>query len=285
MKIFITGGCGTCASALSSLPYEKSYFDKEQIGDIPVRGKFIQGNIQDIDLLKKTMKGNYALVHLAASDYYPDFSMGDGLGTWNSYLENNIRGLKTILDVAVDVGVEKVVFASTHRVMGMYEQMYAPEIYEMGHGIMINHLEPVDPDSIYAVTKLFGENLGKLLSNEGKLRFYAIRICSVRNADADHPYAYAEYGVQQKRWPRNSSKYHQQVKRLKGLWQSRRDFVQMVDLCIKNETSDYDIFYGVSDNSRRWFDIEHAKNVLGYDPKDNSEKFNETHVEILEEDN
>lgn len=280
MKVFITGGSGTCGLALTALPYDKIFFDRNKMGTVPENATFIQGDIHDTDVLKTVMKGCYALVHLAASDYYPNFKMGLD-ESWEGYFKNNILGVKSLLDVAVKVGIEKVVFASTHRVMGMYEKMYAPDIYELGHGIMIDHLVPVRPDSIYAVSKVFGESLGRLLADEGKLKFYVIRVCSVRSADADHPYAYAEYGVQQKIWARDSSKYQQQVKRLKGLWQSRRDFMQMVDLCLKCDSSDYDIFYGVSDNTRRWFDIEHAKKVLGYRPKDNAEKFSGIPTEFL----
>ena len=280
MKVFITGGSGTCGSALTALPYDKILFDKNKMVTVPDNAIFIQGDIHDIDVLKTAMKGCQALVHLAASDYYPDFKMGLD-ESWDGYLKNNIIGVKALFDIAVEAGIEKVVFASTHRVMGMYEQMYAPNIYELGHGIMIDHLAPVRPDSIYAVSKTFGEDLGRLFVDEGKLKFYVIRICSARSADADHPYAYAEYGVQQKLWKRDSGKYQQQVKRLKGLWQSRRDFVQMVDLCLKCDNPDYDIFYGISDNSRRWFDIEHAKKVLGYNPKDNAEKFSGVPAEFL----
>ena len=89
----------------------------------------------------------------------------------------------------------------------------------------------------------------------------------------DHPYAYAEYGVNQKKWKRNSPEYNLQVKRLKSLWQSRRDFSRMVDLCINNSTVDFDIFYGISNNTRAWFDISNAKNKIGYQPKDNAENF------------
>jgi hypothetical protein len=45
----------------------------------------------------------------------------------------------------------------------------------------------------------------------------------------------------------------------------------MVDLCINNTTVEFDIFYGISNNTRAWFDISNAKNKIGYQPKDNAE--------------
>ncbi len=282
MKIIITGACGACGSALTTLPYENIFFDLNRMDDLPEGATFVQGDFHDADLLRNSMDGCKVLIHLAASDYYPDFQMGLD-EAWDGYLKNNIVGVKNVFDAAIKSGIEKIIFASTHRVMGMYEQMHAPRIYEPGHNIMIDHLASVRPDSDYAVSKVFGENLGRLLVDEGKVKFFALRICSVRNADTDHPYAYAEYGVQQKRWTRDSSSYHHQVNRLKGLWQSRRDFLQMVNLCIQCNSVDYDIFYGLSDNSRRWFDIEHAKEVLGYDPQDNAEEFSGVPAEFLKE--
>jgi nucleoside-diphosphate-sugar epimerase len=282
MKVIITGSSGACGSALTTLPYDNVFFDLNRTPDASENGTFIQGDFHDLDTFRMAMDGCNVLVHLAASDYYPDFQMGLD-EAWDGYLKNNITGVKNVFDAAVESGIEKIIFASTHRVMGMYERQYAPSIYELGHNVMIDHLAPVRPDSDYALSKIFGETLGRLLVDQGKMKFVSLRICSVRSADADHPYAYAEYGVQQKRWTRDSKKYKQQVNRLKGLWQSRRDFLQMVDLCIQCDSIDYDIFYGLSDNSRRWFDIEHAKSVLGYSPKDNSENFSKIPVEFIKD--
>ena len=271
MKVLITGGSGACGSALMALPHDLVIYDRERPVQLPEGSTFVQGDIRDGERLRQAMEGCQALIHLAASDYYPDFSMGDGLGNWDGYLTSNIIAVKAVFDAAVAAGLERILFASSHRVMGNYETSHAPSIYQPGHGIMIDHQAPVRPDSMYAVTKTFGENLGRLLADEGKIKFYVLRICSVRAADADHPYAYAEYGVEQKRWTRGSPEYEHQANRLKGLWQSRRDFVHMVDLCLQCSHGDYDVFYGLSNNTRRWFDIEHARAVLGYQPRDNAE--------------
>ena len=34
----------------------------------------------------------------------------------------------------------------------------------------------------------------------------------------------------------------------------------------------FDIFYALSDNEYRWADIEHAKEVVGYDPQDSADE-------------
>jgi hypothetical protein len=54
------------------------------------------------------------------------------------------------------------------------------------------------------------------------------------------------------------------------MWHSRRDLAHLVDCCLRDESVTADVFYGVSDNPTRWFDIEHARDVLGYDPQDDA---------------
>jgi len=263
MKVFITGACGLCGSALAALPHEKICFDR--FDPPPALGKcqFIKGDLSDLNLLRKGMQGCQAVIHLAGSSR-PD-------SPWEEVLSNNIIGTYNIVKASVDMGVERIVFASSNHVVGMYELDNAPGIYELGHGIHIDKNAVIRPDSYYGMSKAFGENLGRYYAEKGGPRFYAIRIGSVRGAGEDHPYAYAESGVKRLLWKRGSKHYETQKKRLKAIWQSRRDFVQMVELCLKDEEAIFNIFYGISDNPRSWLDVEYAKVALGYRPRDNAE--------------
>lgn len=263
MKIFITGACGLCGTALAELPYEKIYFDRCEPLKMLENGEFIRGDINNSILLRKGMKGCQVVIHLAGSS--------DPKARWNDVLRDNIHGTYSIFSAAMESCVGKIIFASSNHVVGMYEAENAPGVYELGHGICVEKNTPVCPDSFYGVSKAFGENLGRFYAANGGPRFYAIRIGSVRGAEEDHPYAYAEMGVKRKLWDRYSNEYKRQEKRLKGIWQSRRDFVQMVDRCINFDGAEFDIFYGVSDNPRSWLDVGYAKRVLGYCPKDSGE--------------
>lgn len=44
------------------------------------------------------------------------------------------------------------------------------------------------------------------------------------------------------------------------------DIVEMVQKSIEADTVQFDIFYGVSDNQNHFFDLEHAKEVLNFEP-------------------
>jgi len=273
MRLFITGAAGTCGSVLKDLNYDKKFFDMKECPESFRDEYYILGNISDLELIKKEIQDCNVLIHLAAADYYPDFDMGSS-DDWDNYIMNNITYLKNLYEIAVQAGVSNIIFASTHRVMGLYEKSHAPNIYKLNHGIKIDHKKEPRPDSFYAVTKLFGENLGRFLVEEKGISYTSLRIGSVREEGFDHPYAYAEYGFQQNLWSRESQEYKNQVNRLKGLWQSRRDFLQMIDLLIKSDSEEYNTFYGLSNNDRRWFDIDHALEEIGYQPKDNSETIN-----------
>ena len=57
--------------------------------------------------------------------------------------------------------------------------------------------------------------------------------------------------------------------RLKATWLSHRDLGQLVERCLLDDTVEFDIFWGVSGNAGRWVDLEHNREVLGYEPQDN----------------
>ena len=54
---------------------------------------------------------------------------------------------------------------------------------------------------------------------------------------------------------------------------SHRDLGDLVDTCLLVENVSFDIFYGVSANTWRFWDIDHPRDVLGWIPQDNAEVF------------
>jgi len=263
MKVLITGGSGQCGSALVALPHDKILFDREKRPDNLSHSQFIQGDLGDTNILIKALEGCDAVIHLAAASKINS--------SWDDVLKENIKGTNNILEAARMTGVERVIFASSNHVVGMYELEHAPEIYELGHKHMLTQDVTVRPDSLYGVSKVFGENLGRFYAENGGPKFYAIRIGAL--VHEDHPYAHAERGVISREWERNSPQYNLQVKRLKSLWISKRDFVQLINHCLYYDGPDYDSFYAVSNNPRRWLDIEHPRKKLGYEPQDNAEEW------------
>lgn len=102
---------------------------------------------------------------------------------------------------------------------------------------------------------------------------YVLRIGSVRGPRDDHPYADAEGGIRSGEWARDSDAYDRAVRRMSATWQSRRDAARLIEACLEDDTVEYEIFYGVSDNSRRWFDIDRARSIVGYEPQDSADEW------------
>lgn len=272
MNVLITGANGIVGTAITdTLGERKEYsFEVLDIEPHPERETFVE-SVTEYEAIRPAFDGIDAVVHLAV---YPPGFVDEN---WERILSVNVEGTRNVLRAAADAEVESVVFGSTNHVVGMYEREHAPEIYREEFNLMISHRSPVRPDSTYGVSKLFGEHDGRFfVENNGyPKRFYAIRIASVRSSEYDTPYGDAERGVEEGRWDRGSEEYEQQVARLKATWFSRRDCAQMVERALLDTTVKFGVFYGVSGNDRRWFDIDHARDVLGYDPQDNSEEWTE----------
>ena len=53
------------------------------------------------------------------------------------------------------------------------------------------------------------------------------------------------------------------------IWCSQRDIAELIKCCIDAlDELQFDIFYGMSDNERRWVDIESAVQAVGYISRD-----------------
>ena len=273
-NVVMTGVYGRCGTAIidhlhDEDAYEWTYFNRsDRSSDHPYGGfDTVIGDIADEDAVRSAFDGQDAVVHLAAYPYTD--------GGWTDVLEPNILGMYNALESAREAEVESFIFGSTNHVMGMYEIEHAPEIYRRDSDICIDHTDPVRPDSYYGASKSFGEDLARYYVEQYEYpeRVYVLRICSVRMPESDHPYGDAESAVADGEYARGSSQYQESVARMKAMWQSRRDFAHMIDCCLQDDTVEYDIFYGVSANERRWFDIDHARNRIGYDPQDDGDEW------------
>ena len=272
--VLVTGVYGRVGTAIIDHLHEKDEYEftylnrSDRPDDHPYGGyDTIVADVSDRNAIQSAFEGQDAVIHLAG---YPETD-----GTWEEILENNLIGMYNTLEAVREAEVEQFIFGSTNHVVGMYEVDNAPEIYYPDFGLMVDHTSPRRPDSYYGTSKSFGEELGRYYTEnyEYPSQFYSLRIASIRHAEYDHPYGDAEHGVDRGDWEHGSDEYQEMVARMKAMWQSRRDFAHQVECCLADNDVEYDIFYGVSDNDRRWFDLEHARDVIGYDPQDNGEEW------------
>lgn len=271
MQVVMTGAAGRVGTAVHEHlgnrdEYEFSNLDIAEHSDIVIE----HTDMTDYDDLRSAFEGKDAAIHLG---FVRDSAVSafNRSVAWSEPFRDNLEAISNVVEAAIEEGLDRVVFASSNHAVGMYEVEHAPRIYDSDFDLEIDHTVTPRPDSMYGVTKVFGEAIGRLAAEAHGLRFYALRIGAVREAQYDHPYGDAERGVDEGRWERGSDEYQEQVRRMKAMWQSRRDLAQLVDRCLQDDTVTYDVFYGWSDGSGRWVDLDHPKAVLGYEPLDNAD--------------
>ncbi|EMA38667.1 NAD-dependent epimerase/dehydratase family protein [Halococcus hamelinensis] len=273
MDVLITGAGGVVGGAiLEHLGEDPAYsFTCLDTDPLPDR-ETVVADVTDYEAIRPAFEGHDAVVHLAlvpgtggASDR--------GLG-WSDPLAANLRGINNVYEAAVEADLDSIVFASSNHAVGMVEVRNAPEIYTSDAGVTADETEPHRPDSAYGLTKSYGEDLGRLAAEAHDVRFYGLRIGACRGPEYDHPYGDAERGVDDGTVERGSDEYDEQVARMKGLWHSRRDLAHLVECCLRDDTVEWDHFYGVSANDRRWLDdLDHARETVGYEPQDDGEEW------------
>jgi hypothetical protein len=57
---------------------------------------------------------------------------------------------------------------------------------------------------------------------------------------------------------------------MRATWLSRRDCAELIASALTADDVTWAIVYGISNNPRQFWDIEHARETLGYDPKDSA---------------
>jgi nucleoside-diphosphate-sugar epimerase len=194
----------------------------------PPVADWVAADVGDLEGLAPAMRGVAAVVHLAGE---PDVR-----APWDRVHAANVVGTYHVFEAARRAGVGKVVFASTNHVMGMYDRDRRWPVYAA---------QPVRPDSLYGVSKAFGEALGRYYADEYGLSVVCLRIGWVLPAPRD------EIG----RW----------------MWLSPRDCAQVVWRAIEADLG-FGLFYAISANGGRHWDISDTMERLGYRPEDDAER-------------
>lgn len=238
--VLLTGAQGRVGQAILgglSEDYEWRLLDREPPTDEPDH-EFVVADIADEEEMREAMADVGAVIHLAG-DPRPE-------APWDSVLRNNIDGTHSVVEAATEAGVEKFVFASSNHAVGHYETERTPDIYRSYDEFRLDGTELPRPGNLYGVSKVAGETLGRFYHDEYDLSFVSVRI---GNLTKGHPPIDYERG--------------------QAMWLSYRDCAHLFDRCLRADYG-YEIVYGISDNDRKYYSIERAREVLGYDPQDNS---------------
>ena len=151
---------------------------------------------------------------------------------WETVHRSNILGAYYLWEAARKAGTRRIVFASSNHAIGFHRRT-----------TRLDETSPARPDSFYGLSKAFGEDLGRLYADKYGISCMCIRIGSSFPEPTD--------------------------RRFLSTWMSYRDFTQLIRVSLSADYH-YEIVYGVSDNTRSWWDNRNAYR-LGFKSEDNAE--------------
>lgn len=141
----------------------------------------------------------------------------------------------TLLEAMVASGVRRIAYASSNHAVGMHEQTE-----RLGVDVRPR------PDTSYGVSKVAAEALLSLYVDRAGIEAVAMRIGSF----LDRPGTIRQLAT----------------------WLSPGDCVRMVEAAVTAPDVGFAVIYGISANTRAWWDLEPGR-ALGYDPVDDAETY------------
>ena len=208
-RILLTGAGGRIGSVLAKALEEEHQL---RLLDVTVpekparsdRVEWVEADITDFERTVEAAKDIDCVIHLAATPNAKD---------WDTVSRLNIHGTRNVFEAARRNRVPKIVFASSTHAVGMYD-LSDPLTDDM----------PYNADSLYGISKAFGEVYLKYLCTKHGMTGIALRIGSFLESPQDARSLYT--------------------------WISHQDLVRAVRACIATEEQGFHIVFGFSDNGK-----------------------------------
>lgn len=153
-------------------------------------------------------------------------------------IQNNLVALHQVYEGARRHGVRRIVFASSNHAFGMHS---VDSKLQLGAEFR--------PDGFYGLSKVWGEAMARMYWDKHGIEGISLRI-----------------GTAMGRPPENE--------RQLSTWMGTEDLVQLVMRCIEAKDVGYAAVWGISANTRSWYDLEEG-NAIGYRPVQNAEAWAE----------
>lgn len=224
MTVLITGSRGRIGTSLTALlpghGWQLRTFDRlpGEVTD-PVAGH-VTGELTDPAALDRALAGVSAVVHLAGQPTE---------APWPVIRQANIEGCYQLFEAARRAGVRRIVYASSNHAVG-----FTPR----GTAELAADTAP-RPDTLYGVSKVFGETLARYYCDRYGFQVACLRIGTFADQPPDQ--------------------------RSQASWLAPSDCARLVDSCLRSESLDYALIWAISANRDRWWSLA-AGEQLGYHP-------------------
>ena len=234
--LLMTGAAGGLGTAMRSrlkhncdvLRLSDRAATRDALGSAQAGEEIVLADLAQAHEVEAAVQGCQAVVHFGGISVE---------GPFEPILQANILGLYNLYEAARKHGVRRIVFASSNHVTGFYRQ---------SETITTQH--PPRPDSLYGVSKAFGEDLSRMYFDRYGIETACVRIGSSFPEPKD--------------------------RRMLASWLSYDDLHRLIVACLSTPVLGHCIVFGVSDNAVRWYDNSAARHV-GFVPQDSSDVFKE----------
>jgi site-specific recombinase XerD len=236
LAVWLAYGAGLRVSEIAALRIEDVVLHGPRPHLRVLDSKYGRSRVVPLPPALRDVLGRYLAQRPGAGPVLTRRHPADGRPMTGKTVTDVIRGAMRAAGVKARLqGYRRLVFASSNHVTGLYPagQRLDPEV-------------PTRPDSLYGVSKAFGEQLGRLYAEKHGLEVVCVRIGTV----ADRPTT------------------HRQL----STWLSPRDTVELFYRCLVAPDVGFTTLYGASANERGWWDLRSAER-LGYRPADNAERW------------
>lgn len=229
-RILLTGAAGGLGKVLRERI--KPWAEVVRLSDIAGMGEaqageeLVRCDLSDKAAVLALMEGVDAVLHFGGISTEAPFE---------DIMQANILGVANLYEAAHKQGVKRLVFASSNHTIGYYRTTE-----------MLDASMPTRPDSMYGISKVFGEQMSRYYYDRFGLETVCIRIGSSFPQPAN--------------------------KRMMSTYLSYDDLTELLRCSLFAPRVGHTIVFGMSDNDSVWWDNRYAAH-LGYRPKDSSSRF------------
>jgi nucleoside-diphosphate-sugar epimerase len=225
------------------------------------------------DRLAEAVAGVDTIVHFAVTNVLPEATWEEGVHSFDM--------TANLLVAARDSSLRRFVFASSNHALGRYKE--APLIDQLTPGCLTTSMfapgtrwEMLDGEMVgyaYGAAKIFGERLCLAAAAEGGLSAVAIRIGWCQ-AGENHPSTLNAAGNPKLTAAGRASKGSEaELRWFRNMWLSTPDFLHLFERVILADEAAWPspgiVINGMSANAGMAWEIETARQMIGYQPADN----------------
>ena len=224
MRVLVTGAAGNVGSAVVrglQDRYQLRGFDRAPMPDLE---DAVVGDLADFDAVLAATRDMDAIIHLGGNP---------GERPWPELLQSNYVGTYNTFEAARQNGVRRIAYASRAGLLGPYPKSITRTVDMLPR-----------PESLYSISKVFGESLGYMYAARHDMEVVCVRIGNFKR-DRDQP------------------EHPHQL--------SHGDCARVFERAITHPDVKFEVIFGVSDSNWPLYDLEHGRKAIGYNPQNRSE--------------